>query len=140
MRCMLEPLVAKATSARILIVEDDGPLLEVLQYVLEDEGYEVFTAEDGAAALDLATDHRVDLVLLDVAMSRMSGLEVANALRRNAETSGIAIALHTGVDEATVRASGAEFDLFVPKADDVQILLRSIDSLLAAKRRSPRAQ
>lgn len=129
----------KAASARILIVEDDGPLLEVLRYVLEDEGYDVLTAADGASALHLAAAHRVDLVLLDVAMARMNGFEVAHALRGDDATAGVAIAFHTGMDEATVRSKGIDFDLFLPKADDAQLLLQSIASLLLARQQAPRA-
>ena len=94
----------KAASPRILIVEDDAPLLEVLQYVLEDAGYGVLTAEDGPAALKLAEADRVDLVLLDVGLVRMSGFDVARALRENEATSGVAIAFHTGMDEDAVKA------------------------------------
>ena len=125
----------KAASARILIVEDDGPLLEVLQYVLEDAGYRVLTAEDGPAALKLAAD-QVDLVLLDVGLVRMNGFEVARALRASEATAKVAIAFHTGMDEAAVRSNWSDYDLFLPKADDAELLLKSIDSLITARRQA----
>ena len=118
---------------RILIVEDDAPLLEVLQYVLEDEGYRVLTAADGAAALKRAAEDPVDLVLLDVGLAHMSGFDVARALRNNEATSRIAIALHTGMGQDAVRANCADYDLFLPKGDDVEMLLASIKSLFVAR-------
>ena len=127
----------KAASPQILIVEDDGPLLEVLQYVLEDAGYRVLTAEDGPAALKLAVADQVELVLLDVGLAHMSGFDVARALRSNNATSHIAIAFHTGMDEDTVRSNCSDYDLLLPKADDVGLLLSSIESLV--KRQRPAA-
>lgn len=121
--------VAKPASARILIVEDDGPLLEVLRYVLEDEGYEVLTAEDGPAALKLAQANPVDLVLLDIGMTTMSGFEVAQSLRDNAATAAIPIAFHTGMTEDAVRARFADFDLFLAKGDDAQRLVDAIAAI-----------
>ncbi len=126
----------KAAAPRILIVEDDAPLLEVLQYVLEDAGYRVVTAEDGAAALKAAAAGQVDLVLLDVGMAHMSGFDVARALRGNEATSGIAIAFHTGMDEDVVRSNCSDYDLFLPKADDVEVLLTSIESLVIARQQA----
>lgn len=129
----------KNASARILIVEDDASLLEVLQYVLEDAGYRVLTADDGAGALKLAARDRVDLVLLDVGLARVSGFEVARALRGNQATSGIAIAFHTGMARDVVSSKFPDYDLFLPKADDVDRLLSSIESLVVARRQAPSA-
>ena len=129
----------KAAAARILIVEDDAPLLEVLQYVLEDAGYCVLTAEDGAAALKLAATDRVDLVLLDVGMANMSGFDVARTLRSNEATSRIAIAFHTGMGQDVVSSNCSDDDVFLPKADDVELLLSSIESLVIARKQTAEA-
>ncbi len=69
-------------SYQVLVVEDDKTLLEMLQYNLERQGYEVQTAENGRAGLRLAREARPDLVLLDVMLPEMDGFEVCRVLRR----------------------------------------------------------
>ena len=67
--------------SKILIVEDDDTLRETLQYNLEKEGYTVLLARDGGAALEQARAVRPDLMLLDLMLPVMSGLEVCRILR-----------------------------------------------------------
>lgn len=119
--------------ARVLIVEDDSDLLEVLQFVLEDGGYEVATAEGGPAALELASAQSFDLVILDVHLGGeggQSGLDVARLLRAQPRTRVIPIALHSGLAEVAVRREFEDFDLFMPKIDDAEELLRRVASLV----------
>ena len=66
---------------RVLVVEDEAPLRELVQRVLERTGYQVVAAPDGAAAVAAASDDRFDLLLTDVVMPGMSGPEVASAVR-----------------------------------------------------------
>lgn len=61
--------MAKPPLARVLIVEDDGDLLEVPKNVLGEAGYQTFTASSGAEALALAVSESVDLVILDISLS-----------------------------------------------------------------------
>ncbi len=68
---------------RVLVVDDEPDLLWALERNLRDEGYEVLTAGDGRAALQVAHRHRPDLVVLDVAMPGLDGLEVCHRLRRD---------------------------------------------------------
>jgi len=117
--------------AHILVVEDDGDLLEVLKYVLEEAGYKVSTAEDGAAALSIAAAENVTLILLDISMAGMSGIEVARRLRAGSDTAVILIAVHTGLGEASVRAQLPDYDLFVRKSDDSEALLAGIAEVLS---------
>jgi two-component system OmpR family response regulator len=65
----------------ILVVEDDRNLQEVLEYNLRKEGYSVLTASDGVQALDAARNGRPDLVILDIMLPRIDGLEVCRILR-----------------------------------------------------------
>ena len=62
----------KVMAKRVLIVEDDPNLLEALKYNLKKESYEVITAGDGEAALDLARKEKPDLILLDVMLPKLS--------------------------------------------------------------------
>ena len=93
--------MAQPPLANILIVEDDGDLLEVLKYVLEDAGYATYSASNGVQALELAESEHIDLVILDISMPGMSGVEVARELRADPQTSEIPIAIHTGLAEET---------------------------------------
>ncbi len=65
----------------VLIVEDDSNILEAVAFNLERDGHDVLRAEDGLAGLELARTERPDLVLLDVMLPRMSGLDVCRILR-----------------------------------------------------------
>lgn len=67
---------------RILVVDDDKNTRKLLQAVLENDGYEVFTAEDGEAALELMDRQYIDLVVLDIMMPNMDGYEFTETLRR----------------------------------------------------------
>jgi len=67
---------------QILVVEDDTTLLEILQYNLERQGYEVQVAKDGRTGLNLAREHKPDLILLDVMLPNMDGFEVCRLLRK----------------------------------------------------------
>lgn len=122
--------MAPPPPAHLLVVEDDGDLLEVLKYVLEDAGHAVSTANDGPSALAIARSKKVDLVLLDIAMADVSGIEVGKLLRSEPSTAHIRIAVHTGLDEASVRAEFADYDLFLRKSDDPAQLLQGIASVL----------
>ncbi|GAB4540511.1 MAG: response regulator transcription factor [Anaerolineae bacterium] len=67
---------------KVLIVEDEPTLLETLEYNLARQGYEVYTAADGLVALDVARQERPDVIVLDVMLPGIDGLEVCRILRR----------------------------------------------------------
>ena len=66
---------------RILVVDDEKTLVKGMKFNLENEGYEVECAYDGAAALELAREGRFDLIILDVMMPEMDGLEACMKIR-----------------------------------------------------------
>ena len=123
-------IMASSTPTHLLIVNQDGELLEVMKYTLEDEGYRVSTADSCETALKVAGDKAVDLVLLDVAMDDMNGVEVARRLRAEAATTGIRIVLHSGRDEPVVRAQFSAYDGYIRKSEDPEVLLEGIRSAL----------
>ena len=69
--------------ARILVVEDEENILEAVRYNLESHGYDTLTATDGITGLQLARAKRPDLVILDVMLPGMDGLEVCRQIRRD---------------------------------------------------------
>lgn len=68
-------------SHRILLVDDEPDILEFVKYTLVKEGYEVFTAQNGAEALKAAAQHRPHLILLDMMMPVMDGAQTCRAIR-----------------------------------------------------------
>ena len=81
---------------RILVVDDEKTLVKGMKFNLENEGYEVECAYDGAAALDLAREGRFDLIILDVMMPEMDGIEACMKIR---EFSNVPIIMLTAKSE-----------------------------------------
>ncbi len=130
---------SKKERRRILIVEDDWAVLEVLKLMLEDAGYVVVTAEHGPQAIAAAAAKPFDLVLMDVSMPGVSGVDVARTLRAEAKTRDVLIAIHTGLDEHWVRERFDDYDLFLTKAADTDLLVDEIGKLFE-RPRVPRAE
>ena len=76
------------TNPKILIVDDEPDVVELLERTLKSEGFDVVCAYDGIGALDLVSTERPDLVLLDIMMPMMSGYEVCAQIKANPTTSG----------------------------------------------------
>ena len=68
-------------SKTILIVDDEPPIREVLVYNLKKEGYNVIEAEDGITAVNIATEQRPDLILLDIMLPKLDGLSVCKRIK-----------------------------------------------------------
>ena len=83
------------TRARILVADDDPAILGVIDTVLRGDGYRVVTAEDGAAAIELARTDGFDLILLDVQMPKLDGLAAARQLRHEAKLAAVPIVMLT---------------------------------------------
>jgi DNA-binding response OmpR family regulator len=99
-------LISDAGSGKplILIAEDDPSVRMTLEFVLEDEGFDVLMAEDGEAALRAAGDRIPDVILLDQMMPKMDGKQVLSALKQDEATSAIPVLVLSGM------ARGAEED------------------------------
>ncbi len=124
-------------SPRVLVVEDDDAIAQVLQRSLRMEGYEVRVAEDGVEALDEAHGFLPDLVILDLGLPRLDGIEVAKRLR---ETDDVPILVLTARDEVESRVEGLDSgaDDYLVKPFERQELLARLRALL--RRRPPRGQ
>jgi two-component system phosphate regulon response regulator PhoB len=96
------------TAPRLLLVEDDAALAELLEYRFEREGYDVRVTADGDEALDLAADETPDLVILDWMIEGTSGIEVCRRLRRDKATARVPIIMLTAREAEDDRVRGLE--------------------------------
>jgi CheY-like chemotaxis protein len=96
--------------AKILIVEDDFDTRYVLSLILKTEGYEVITAADGECALNVAVEQRPDLIITDINMPRLNGIDLTRKIRDKHETARVPILAITAYGQMTMRnalAAGA---------------------------------
>ena len=116
---------------RILVVEDDEFHRDLLTQLLEDD-YEILTAADGATCIEVAERERPDLILMDVVMPRMTGVEACKKLRAQAETRDIPIILVTTRGEPSSVELGFESGCndYVTKPINSMELLGKVESLL----------
>ena len=119
---------------RILVVDDEPQITRVLRRSLAAHRYDVRVAADGESALDTLRDFNPDLIITDLSMPEMSGIEVAQALRAGEDTADVRIVLHTAVDKRWVEERFSDYDLFVTKADDTDRLVEQVAELLSAPR------
>src|ERR671925_9064 len=121
---------------RILLVEDDPTLRQALTFNLTREGYEVTTAGDGESALEAARNQRLDLILLDVMLPGMSGMEVLRVLRREAIATPVIILSEKGDEIDRVVGLKVGADDYVAKPFSRPELLARIEAVLRRQRRA----
>ncbi|SDP18133.1 two-component system, OmpR family, phosphate regulon response regulator PhoB [Mucilaginibacter sp. OK268] len=116
---------------RILAVDDDSDILEVLQYILEDSGYEVITLADGHYLFDKIKESQPDLILLDIMLGNLDGRDLCKSVKSRIETHDIPVILISASHEVskTLNQIGAPDD-FIAKPFDIDVLLRSINRQL----------
>jgi adenylate cyclase len=116
----------------ILVVDDDPVIQKLLLVNFEMEGYRVLTASDGVEGLETVGGESPDLVLLDVMMPRMDGLEVVRHLKADQATKGIPVILLSAKAQATDISVGldAGADDYVTKPFDPQELLDKVVALI----------
>ena len=113
----------------VLVVEDEENILEAVKYNLAREGYDVITAADGETGLELARESNPDLVILDIMLPKMDGLQVCQLLRRTTTTP---IIMLTAKAEETDRVVGLELgaDDYVTKPFSIRELMARVKALL----------
>ena len=118
---------------KILIVDDEEDILNFLELVLREKGYEVVTAGSGHDALTRAQLERPDLVLLDIMMPEMDGWEVLKLLRIDEETASIPVAMLSARTEARDRVQGLQEGAidYICKPFSLQELLAKIEAIFA---------
>ena len=120
--------------AQILICDDEEPIRALVAATLDGLGHSLLEARDGERALELARQHRPQLVILDVMMPKQSGLDVLTAIKREAQLGDTKVIVLTAraqrVDSASALAAGA--DVFMAKPFRPAELVAAVERLLAA--------
>jgi DNA-binding response OmpR family regulator len=121
--------------ATVLVVDDDPVILKLLEVNFEMEGFQVVRASDGAEGLERARQVLPDIVVLDVMMPRMTGYEVAKALREDETTAHIPIIFVTARAQSSDVERGMELgvDDYVTKPFDPLDLIARVNTLLARR-------
>ncbi|MEM7626993.1 MAG: response regulator transcription factor [Planctomycetota bacterium] len=117
---------------RILLVEDERDLLELLKYNLDREGYSVSTAETGEDGLKIVRTQPPDLILLDLMLPSMDGLEVCRSLKARPDTASIPVIMLTAKGEESDIVAGLELgaDDYITKPFSPRILMARIKAVL----------
>jgi len=122
----------KKSDIKILCVDDEPDILEILKYNLSNEGYNVSTAKDGVSAIKKANDTKPNLIIMDVMMPNMDGIEACEKLRNDIKFNDTIIMFLTarGEDYSHVAAYEAGADDYVTKPVKPKVLLSKVKGLL----------
>ena len=119
-------------SGTVLIVDDEANIRELVKFNVEKEGYAVLEAVDGAMALNLARKERPDLIILDLMLTELNGLEVCRALKGAQETSSIPIIMLTAKDDEVDKVLGLELgaDDYITKPFSPKEIISKVKNIL----------
>lgn len=122
----------KKRDTRILLVDDEPDILEIIGYNLSSEGYQISTAENGVEAIAKAKKHRPHLIVLDVMMPEMDGIEACEKIRAIPELSETVITFLTarGEDYSQVAGFEAGADDYITKPIKPKVLISKVKALL----------
>jgi two-component system alkaline phosphatase synthesis response regulator PhoP len=119
-------------SKKILLVDDELDIIELIKYNLEKEGYEIHTATNGKEAINIAKKVKPDLILLDVMMPEMDGIETCTIIRENEQLQHTLIAFLTarGEDYSQIAGFDSGADDYITKPIKPKVLVSRVKALL----------
>lgn len=122
----------KPKNIKILLVDDEPDILEIVSYNLKNEGYKIFTAVNGVEAIEMAQKIHPNLILMDVMMPKMDGIEACEKIREIDEMQEVIIAFLTarGEDYSQVAGFDAGADDYITKPVKPKVLISKVKSLL----------
>ncbi|HAN19400.1 MAG: DNA-binding response regulator [Bacteroidetes bacterium GWC2_33_15] len=117
---------------KILLVDDEPDILEFLSYNIKKEGFEVYTANNGKEAIGVALKHQPHLIILDVMMPEMDGMETCEAIRQDKNLKNTIVAFLTarGEDYSQIAGFDAGADDYITKPIKPKVLVSRINALL----------
>jgi two-component system alkaline phosphatase synthesis response regulator PhoP len=120
-----------ANLKKVLIVDDEPDILEIISYNLEKEGYEIQTAKNGQEALDKMPFFKPDLVILDIMMPKINGVEVCKRLRSKPEYNDTLIIFLTALNDESSQIKGLETgaDDYVSKPISPKVLVSRVNAI-----------
>jgi CheY-like chemotaxis protein len=123
---------------KLLIVDDEADTLRLVSLMLDRQGYEILTAKDGKTALEIVTNEKPDLILLDVMMPDMDGVEVAKVLRGNPETESLPIIMFTAKSQVEDKITGLEAgaDVYLTKPTQPRELFAQVKAVLSRSQKN----
>ena len=121
---------------RILVVEDNEEIAALVDFKLKHSGYEVLLAETGRLGLEAAKDNQPDLIVLDVMLPEMNGLEVLTALKNDPELCSIPVIVLTALSNEWEIVKGLELgaDEYITKPFKLQEFVTRVNKVLARSR------
>ena len=124
---------------KILIADDEPDILEILQFNLQQEGYEVITAPSGDESIQKARKHQPDLIILDVMMPGKTGIEVCNQLRHMPEFENTLIIFLSAMSDESSEIKGLESgaDDYLSKPISTRILISKVNALFRRLQKAP---
>jgi two-component system alkaline phosphatase synthesis response regulator PhoP len=130
-KLILHNLIIMSNSRKILIADDEPDILEILQFNLQQEGYEVTTARNGDEAIDKAKRVNPDLIMLDVMMPGKTGIETCNILRMLPAFQSTLIIFLTAMSDENTEISGLESgaDDYISKPVSPKVLLSKVNAM-----------
>ena len=119
-------------SKNILVVEDDLDIRELISFNLQNEGHQVFEAKDGEAGIDKAREKLPDLILLDLMLPGIQGLDVCRIIKSDQETKEIPIIMVTalGQEEDIVKGLETGADDYITKPFSIKVLIARVNAVL----------
>ena len=117
---------------KILIVDDEADIIEILQFVLEANGYEIITAMDGEEGLKLARESHPDLIILDVMMPKINGYKICRLLKYDNKYKDIPVLMITARSQEEDKVIGEETgaDEYITKPFNVDSVLEKVKKYL----------
>lgn len=119
-------------SKKILLIEDDKDIINLVKHYLEKEGYRTFEAADGVKGLDILKKEKVDLAILDIMLPELNGIDVLKRIKGDAKTANIPVIMLTAKGEETDKIVGLELgaDDYITKPFSPKELVARIKALL----------
>ncbi len=121
--------------AKILVADDNDQIREALRVTLESEGYDIVEANDGIEALDVSSEQTPDVILLDISMPRMNGIEALKRLKAFSVTQNIPVVMVTALADRDTVATAVKLGLrdYIVKPWAIDELLKIVENAIAAK-------